>query len=94
MLTLDGTATATADFEVCSAEFCQFASGTDKALYQLWGSGANDAWAVGSFGTILHWDGGSWTAKVSSRGNHLRAVWGQASQVWVAGAAGVILFHK
>jgi hypothetical protein len=29
----------------------------DKALWKMWGSGADDAWMVGDGGTAVHWDG-------------------------------------
>lgn len=92
VLTLDGAAAATADFEVCSAEFCQFASGTDKELYRVWGSAANDVWAVGFGGAILHWDGSRWTAKASGTTDPFYGVWGSAANdVWAVGSKGMIL---
>ena len=41
-------------------------------LYGVWGSAADDVWAVGDGGTLLHWDGFAWTRADlgrASRGN-------------------------
>ena len=31
-----------------------------QGLAGIWGSGPNDVWAVGAFGTFLRWDGTAW----------------------------------
>jgi hypothetical protein len=58
----------------------------------IWGSRADDVWAVGNGGTILHWDGKSWTGVASGSTAHLRAVWGSGStDVWAVGTGGTAL---
>lgn len=60
-------------------------------LHAVWAIAANDAWAVGDKGAIVHWDGASWTLAESPTSASLRAVWGtDASHVW-AGGDGVFL---
>jgi hypothetical protein len=78
---------------ICSvSSFITQTSGTTAELYGMWGSDANNVWAVGAGGTILKWDGASWISVSSGTTNDLAAVWGtQASNVWAVGAAGTIL---
>lgn len=62
-------------------------------LLGVWGSGSNDVWAVGTSGTIVHWDGTAWTSVGDPA--HLEtygAVWGSsAHDVWVASSRGLVL---
>ncbi|MBX3199854.1 MAG: hypothetical protein KF894_17085 [Labilithrix sp.] len=76
------------------ADFCPMPSGVDRrhALTAVWGSGAKDVWAVGSGGTITHWDGAAWKRVPSSAVETFNAVWGSsASDVWVGGSSDAIL---
>ena len=70
----------------------------------VWALAPDDAWSVGSFGTVLRWDGTRWTAlatdaivpRVSSTygdvGVELMAVWGRRSDdVWIVGAHATVL---
>jgi hypothetical protein len=53
---------------------------------------ANDVWAVGNGGTILHWDGALWTATPSGTTQNLNSIWAAStSDVWIAGDAGTML---
>ncbi|MCW5835286.1 MAG: hypothetical protein KIS78_22995 [Labilithrix sp.] len=77
------------------ADFCPVPSAVDRryVLTAVWGSGAKDVWAVGSGGTITHWDGAAWKLVPSSTTDTFHAVWGSsASDVWVAGSS-VTLLH-
>jgi hypothetical protein len=53
----------------------------------------NDAWAVGSAGFVLHWDGSTWSAADAKVGHDLYGVWSDPSgaHVWVSGEGGAIL---
>lgn len=52
-------------------------------LKAIWGSSANDVWAVGSVGTVLHFDGKSWRLVDSGTNADLTAIWGRAANnVW------------
>lgn len=63
-------------------------------LYGIWGSSLTDAWAVGELGTLLHYDGQTWTAPSISapRSNFtFQNVWGSApTDVWAVGSSGTI----
>jgi hypothetical protein len=68
----------------------QAASG--RSLYNLWGSGRDDVWAVGDSGTILHGDGILWSTVPSSTSRALRGVWGSGrDDVWAVGESGATL---
>jgi len=57
-------------------------------LASVWGSGAQDVWAVGAKGQILHYDGISWSASTSGTGTALSGVGGSSSKdVWAVGGA-------
>lgn len=76
------------------ADFCAVPTNTDDryALTGVWGSSANDVWAVGSAGTIVHWDGSAWSLIPSGRKDTLFSVWGSsANDVWISSSRSVIL---
>jgi hypothetical protein len=61
-------------------------------LLGVWGSGKTDVWAVGSGGTILHYDGTAWTDIPSGLKYTLYGVWGSgANDVWVVATTSIIL---
>jgi hypothetical protein len=62
-------------------------------LYSIFMRTAGDAWAVGQFGAIIHWDGNSWSSYASSpTTNDLRSVYTtSASSGLAVGEAGTIL---
>jgi photosystem II stability/assembly factor-like uncharacterized protein len=62
-------------------------------LHGIWGGAADDVWAVGDHGTILHSGdhGATWTASPSGSGSALTAVWGWGRSLVVAGANGTLL---
>jgi hypothetical protein len=67
---------------------------TGNALYGLWGSSSTDVFAVGQHGTILHYDGSSWSGMQSGTTNYLAGVSGNsASNVYAVGEAGTILHY-
>jgi hypothetical protein len=72
-------------------DFGLASSGTPNQLNGVWGSGASNVWAVGNYGTILHWDGSGWSRVSSGTTNGLRGVWGSgASDVWAVGDYGIV----
>lgn len=77
----------------CGLAACvSVASGTTEWLQDIWGAGANDIWAVGRHGTILHWDGAAWSRTPSPTTLDLVAVSGTGTHdVWAAGACGTVL---
>ncbi len=72
------------------------------ALTAVWGSSKDDVWAVGSNGTIVHWDGATWALVPPPNSfyppqlpvkNTFRAIWGSGSNdVWIASATDAV-FH-
>lgn len=62
-------------------------------LRSVWGSSADDVYAVGDNGTILHTSdrGASWQKQASGSTAHLRAIWGDSpTNVWVVGSDDVL----
>ncbi len=58
-------------------------------LNAVWGSSPNDVWAVGDFGTIIHWDGIEWRKVELTQnlaGYNFTDIWGHGkSEVYVTG---------
>ena len=50
------------------------ASPVNSALFGIWGSTPNDIYAVGVTGTILHYDGASWSALGAGTNGLVRAL--------------------
>ncbi len=76
------------------ADFCEVPTGIDRryALVDVWGSSARDVWAVGSGGTIIHWDGAAWTRVPTPYGDTLRSVGGSGvSDVWIVSSTSLVL---
>jgi len=71
------------------------------ALGGVWGAGPTDVWAVGgvtnpvsgSFPTVLHYDGSTWTdASPGLPGGRLLDAWGSGpADVWAVGELGTVL---
>lgn len=82
------TSAPCAGSQVCAGGVCQgggpvtwktVGSPTNQPLRRVWGSGANDVWAVGSGGTIIHWDGNMWSASASGTVQDIQAIWGTSA---------------
>ena len=70
----------------------QFPSPQGNDLLATWGSSAQDVWAVGGSGTIVHYDGSKWSIVRSPTNNTLYAIWGSAANnVFAVGDRGTIL---
>ena len=55
-------------------------------LSAIWGSSGTDIYAVGAVGTIIHYDGATWTAQASGIHESLVGVWGSsANDVYAVG---------
>ncbi len=69
----------------------------DVKLTSVWGSSKSDVWAVGSSGTVLHYDGAKWekanpAGATPGAGNSytLRSVWlERPDDVWIADGHGI-----
>lgn len=67
---------------------------TNNDLDGVWGTSSSDVFVVGANGTILHYDGRSWTAMESGTTQGLYAVWGSSSNdVYAVGYGGTVLHY-
>jgi hypothetical protein len=68
-------------------------SGTNNDLNSIWGSSCNNAYAVGNNGTLLHYNGNTWSSIPTGISNlGLTGVWGSsANNIFVVGWSGTIL---
>lgn len=91
----DGDANCTTHELTCAeADFCAVPTGVDErfALHGVWGSSDKDVWAVGSGGTVVHWDGSAWKGVPLGRKDTIRGVGGRsANDVFVVSAMNVVL---
>lgn len=85
----DGSAPESA---LCSEDgWCRVEMPHDKvALYGIWGSSANDVWAVGSGGAVFHWNGATWSQQRvltdAGQPKPLFGIWGSGpNDVWAFG---------
>ncbi|MBI5480726.1 MAG: hypothetical protein HY906_17845, partial [Deltaproteobacteria bacterium] len=70
-------------------------SGTTQWLSGVWGSSATDVFAVGEWGTILHYNGSAWSPMASGTTRWLYGVWGSsATDVFAVGSGGTILHYN
>jgi hypothetical protein len=67
-------------------------TGTKGPLHGVWSAGANDVYAVGEAGTILHYDGTEWAALESGTPLPLYSISGtDANHIFVGGKSGTVL---
>jgi hypothetical protein len=71
-------------------------TGTTETLRDVWMASATEAFAVGDAGTLLHWDGTTWTSMTAPgdpwEGIPLTGIWGSsATNVFVVGQGGLLL---
>lgn len=60
-------------------------AGEAPGLFKVWGSSADDVWAVGADGLVLHKGAGGWARLPVDRTDTLFTVSGRAGQVWITG---------
>jgi hypothetical protein len=61
-------------------------------LNALWAVSANDVWAAGDSGAMLHWNGVTWKGVDSGNYTTLFGLWGRAADdVWAVGSEGTVL---
>jgi hypothetical protein len=57
-----------------------------ERVHAMWASGADDVWAVGEKGLVMHWDGARWSEQRLT--GEFRAIWGRArDDIWINGCA-------
>jgi len=68
------------------------ATGIELPLGAVSGTSADDVWAVGSGGTILHYDGTNWRPSSSGATGTLFALWAEdRKNAWAVGDHGTIV---
>ncbi|MDF2697491.1 MAG: Type fimbrial biosis protein PilY1, partial [Labilithrix sp.] len=80
------------------ASWCPTTSATSGlyVLTKVWGSSKHDVWAIGSGGTVIHWDGAAWAptplpANPLPIKNTFFAIWGSGpNDVWIASTSDTI----
>jgi hypothetical protein len=94
---------ASATFTVTAAETPASSPGwqlvssvpTNNNLNGIWGSSSSNIFAIGDMGTILHYNGTSWSTMNSGTNNDIYGVWGSSStDVFAVGASGTILHYN
>jgi hypothetical protein len=67
----------------------------NQTITTVWGSSANDVWAVGSAGLIYHKvNGGAWTQVTSPTNLGLYALWGAAANdIWAVGNSATVIHY-
>ena len=72
-----------------------FSGQNSRGLTSVWGSSGSDVFAVGDSGTIVHYNGSTWSlmdSSITNPINGLRGVWGSsASDVFAVGHGGTIV---
>ena len=69
-----------------------FPSAANEELLSVWGTSSTNVFTVGSNGTILHFDGSTWSYMTSPVTDHLLGIWGNsASDIYAVGYDGVVL---
>ena len=76
---------------VCSDDnFCHSVLPGNHALRGVWGDGQGIVWAVSSGGSVLRWDGSSWTEHTTGLGG-LATVWGSGpTDLWLVASNGTV----
>jgi len=92
----DGRANVCSTYSICSSDRWCWSNPLPQghSLMALAGSAADNLWAVGEYGIILHFDGSAWTAVPSGARDDLRDVWSgidASKDVWAVGLNGRIL---
>jgi len=63
-------------------------------LWGVWGAAANDLFVAGDDGTVLHWNGATWSRMNTGTTVGLRRVWGTSGRdVYVSGEGGTLLHY-
>jgi hypothetical protein len=86
--TVDGGSFMNAGGGACSSDGWCWSTPTPQGnpLYAISGSSASDVWAVGDSGSIVHWDGTSWTQVATGEHGALHGVFAAgAHDAWAVG---------
>lgn len=65
-----------------------------NTLWTVWGSSADNAWAAGESGALVHYTGGTWKAELSPTKSPLYALWGSAANdIYAVGDRATVLHY-
>ena len=65
-----------------------------ESINGIWGTSATNIFTVGFDGTILHYDGTSWSSMTSVTTAHLYSIWGSsANDIFAVGDGGTVLHY-
>ena len=83
--------TLTAITPVCQADWQSVSNCSPHRMYGVWVDSEVNAWSVGSYGTILHWNGYCWKPVERRTNRFLRAVWGiNSDDVYAVGEEDIL----
>jgi len=69
-------------------------AGEMSTLFGVWGTSEKAVWAVGTHGTVLHYDGAQWIRQQSPTTQTLTSVWGTTEKdVWAVGYGGTVIHY-
>lgn len=80
----------------CSdVDWCAATTGVSSSFLvtTVWGTTANDLWIGGSGGTLVHFDGSTWTPSNTNVKNTFNVIWGSASNDVYAASSTDTLLH-
>jgi hypothetical protein len=71
----------------------QVPTGVSVALWDIWGTGPSNVYAVGELGTVLRYNGAQWTTQSNIPTNEsLNAIWGSsATDIFAVGDCGTVI---
>ncbi len=69
----------------CRGRWTAMASGTFASLQAVWGNGPTDVYAVGTNGTIIHYDGTTWAPLQTLGDIAYKDIWGVGTDVFAIG---------
>jgi len=76
------------------AQWAEMNSKTLETFRGLWGTTPTNVYAVGDFGTILHYDGSAWQPMSSGTTLRLFSIWGSSQEsIYAVGDGGLVLHY-
>jgi hypothetical protein len=83
---VDGSAIHVTEGSTLAKVYRDIDTGSWKGLHSGWGTSSHDMYFVGDGGTILHFDGSSWTKMPSGTTKNILSIWGTSdNNIWAAG---------
>ena len=81
--------------DTAGVQWAEMNSKTLETFRGLWGMSSTDVYAVGDYGTILHYDGSAWQPMPSGTDLRLFGIWGSSKKsIYAVGDAGLVLHYE